>query len=203
MNIVCLDFEGVLVPDIWPHVAQRSGVDDLKLTTRDVKDYTALMNRRVEICHTNGITLKQIQTWIAELNALDGALEFVSWIQERYQLILLSDTFYEFVPHFMAYFNYPALFCHSISYNESTGYIEFHLRQDNQKAQAVKALKALNFNIFASGDSYNDITMLQEANSACFFGAPDTVLTDFPEYDNLKTYDELRQKIELFFNGKE
>ncbi len=195
MKIVCLDFEGVLIPDIWPNVAAVTGVPDLNLTTRDVKNYRELMERRVGICHEHGIDLKKIQSVIGTMGPLEGALDFVKWIKERYQLILLSDTFYEFASHFMKIFDYPTLFCHSIAYNEVTKKIEFFLRQDNQKAQAVKALRSLNFKIFASGDSYNDITMLQEAHGAAFINAPDSVLKDFPQYPNLKTFEELKASI--------
>ncbi len=200
MNIVCFDFEGVLVPDIWPHVAQRTGISDLKLTTRDVKDYRELMEHRVKICHENNISLKDIQEYIAELRPYKGALELLRWIRSQYQFILLSDTFYQFVPHFMKILEYPTLFCHSISYNGKTKKLEFHLRLDNQKAAAVRSLKAQNFRVFASGDSYNDITMLQEADEAAFYNAPDSVLTDFPGYKSLKTYADLKNAIANCFD---
>ena len=199
MNIVCLDFEGVLIPDIWPQIARCSGVPDLNLTTRDVKNYPELMERRVKICHEHNITLKQIQSYISQLNPYPGALDFMNWIRERYQLILLSDTFYEFAGHFMKLLAYPTLFCHTIAYNQDTGFLEFTLRMENQKANSIKSLRALNFKVFASGDSYNDITMLKEANQATFFQAPEAVLKDFPQYQNLQTYGELQRCIEEYF----
>jgi len=203
MNVVCLDFEGVLIPDIWPQIAKCSGVPDLNLTTRDVKNYRELMERRVKICHKHNITLKQIQSYISQLSPCPGALDFMNWIRERYQLILLSDTFYEFAGHFMKPLGYPTLFCHTIAYNQNTGFLEFTLRMENQKANSVKSLRALNFKVFAAGDSYNDITMLKEAEHAAFFQAPEAVLKDFPQYQNLQTYEELQRCIEEFFNESE
>jgi phosphoserine/homoserine phosphotransferase len=201
MNVVCLDFEGVIVPDFWPQVAKCSNVPDLNLTTRDVKNYRELMERRVKICHKHNITLEQIQSYISQLRPYPGALDFINWIRERYQFVLLSDTFYEFAAHFMKELGYPTLFCHTIAYNQSTGYLEFTLRMDNQKAMSVKSLRELNFRVFASGDSYNDITMLQEAHYAAFFRAPEAVLKEFPQYQNLQSYEEMQECIRGFFKS--
>jgi phosphoserine/homoserine phosphotransferase len=195
MKVVCLDMEGVLTPEIWIHVAKRSGIDDLKLTTRDVKDYRELMNRRVEICARHGLTLERIQGYISELEVFDGSRQLLDWIRERYQLIILSDTFYEFAGHFMKLLGYPTLFCHTISYNGPKSRLEFLLRQENSKGEAVKALRGFQFRTLAAGDSYNDIHMLKEANVATFFRAPENVKTDFPQYGNLKTYEELKDFI--------
>jgi phosphoserine / homoserine phosphotransferase len=195
MKIVCLDFEGVLIPDIWPIVAQKTGVAQLNLTTREVKDYRELMEKRVGICKDHHITLKDIQTIIATIDPLPGALEFVSWIKEHYQFILLSDTFYEFAEHFLRLFQWPTLFGHSIQYNESKQQIEFFLRQDNQKQKAVEALKSLNFKVFAAGDSYNDTTMLAAAHGASLFCAPPQVVQEFPQFPHVKDYDALKKEI--------
>jgi phosphoserine/homoserine phosphotransferase len=196
MKIVCLDMEGVLTPEIWIHVAKRTQVRELNLTTRDVKDYRELMDRRVEICARHGITLATIQGYISELPLFEGARGFVDWIRERYQLIILSDTFMEFADHFMRQLGRPTLFCHNIAYDEADGKLRYVLRQDNAKAAAVRAVKGLNFRILAAGDSYNDIHMLREADVATFFRAPANIKDEFPQYGNLQTYDELKGFIE-------
>jgi phosphoserine/homoserine phosphotransferase len=185
-----------LTPEIWIHVSQRTGVDELKITTRDVKDYRELMNKRVEICAKHGVTLEKIQGYIAELEVFPGSREFIDWIRERYQLILLSDTFYEFAGHFMKLLGYPTLFCHTISYNRNKARLEFLLRQENSKGEAVKALRSFNFRVLAAGDSYNDVHMLKEAHVGVFFRAPERVKVDFPQYGNLQTYEELKEFIE-------
>ncbi len=196
MKLICLDLEGVLIPEIWLHVADRTQVPGLKLTTREVKDYRELMDKRVEVCAQNGITLKQIQEYIAELPCMDGAREFLDWARANYQVIILSDTFYGFAGHFMKLLGYPTLFCHTIAQNGRTGRLEFSLRQENPKGEAVKAFRSLNFKVLAAGDSYNDIHMLTEAHVASFFRAPEGINQEFPQYGNLQTYDELARFIE-------
>ncbi len=193
MKVVCLDMEGVLTPEIWQHVAKRTAIQELNLTTRDVKDYRELMDRRVVICAKHGVTLETIQGFIGELEVFDGAREALDWIRERYQLVILSDTFSEFADHFMKQLGRPTLFCHNISYNPGRGRLEYFLRQDNAKAKAVQAMKALNLRVGAAGDSYNDIHMLKEADVATFFRAPDSIKGEFPQYGNLQSYDELKE----------
>lgn len=195
MKFVCLDMEGVLTPEIWQHVARRTAIRELNLTTRDIKDYHELMGLRIEVCKREGVTLEKIQSYIAELDVFSGAREFVDWIRGRYQLVILSDTYYEFAGHFMRQLGMPTLLCHTISYNANTGRLEYALRQENSKGHAVKALRSLNFRTLGIGDSYNDIHMLKEADAATFFHAPDNVLVDFPQFGNLATYDELREFI--------
>ena len=192
MKIVCLDMEGVLTPEIWIHVAKRTRIQELNLTTRDVKDYRELMDRRVEICARHGVTLEAIQGYIAELALFAGAREFTDWIRERYQLIILSDTFTEFADHFMRLLGRPTLFCHNIAYDQADGKLRYTLRQDNAKALAVRAVKGLNFRVLAAGDSYNDIHMLREADTATFFRAPANINDEFPQYGNLQTYEDLK-----------
>jgi phosphoserine/homoserine phosphotransferase len=192
MKIVCLDMEGVLTPEIWIHVAKRTGIKELNLTTRDVKDYRELMDRRVEVCARHGVTLSAIQGYIAELPLFEGARDFTDWIRDRYQLIVLSDTFMEFADHFMRLLGRPTLFCHNIAYDEASGKLRYFLRQDNAKAAAVRAVKGLNFRVLAAGDSYNDIHMLREADTATFFRAPANINGEFPQYGNLQTYEELK-----------
>ncbi len=196
MKLICLDLEGVLIPEIWLHVADRTGVSDLRLTTREVKNYRELMERRVEICARHGITLARIQEYITELSCMEGAREFLDWARARYQVVILSDTFYGFADHFMNLLGYPTLFCHTIAQNDQAGKLEFFLRQENAKAEAVKAFKSLNFKVLAAGDSFNDIHMLKEADVATFFRAPDGINREFPAYGNLHGYDELARFIE-------
>jgi phosphoserine / homoserine phosphotransferase len=195
MKIVCLDMEGVLTPEIWQHVARRTRIQELNLTTRDVKDYRELMDRRLDICQAHDVTLEKIQSYIAELDVFEGARDMIDWIRERYQLLILSDTFSEFAGHFMKQLGYPTLFCHNISYNPSTRRLEYVLRQENAKAKSVQVMRSLNIRTCAAGDSYNDIHMLKEADVATFFRAPANILQEFPEYGNLQAYSELKEFI--------
>ena len=188
--------EGVLTPEIWLHVRDRSGVAELNLTTRDVKDYRELMDRRVEICARHGITLKHIQEWIGELEILEGAREFTDWARARYQVVILSDTFYAFADNFMRQLGMPTLFCHDIAQDERAGRLVYTLRQENQKQRAVEALRGLNFRVAAAGDSYNDVYMLQAAHVATFFRAPEGIRGEFPEYGNLAEFSELKAWLE-------
>jgi phosphoserine / homoserine phosphotransferase len=195
MKIVCLDMEGVLTPEIWQHVARRTRIQELNLTTRDVKDYRELMDRRLDICQAHDVTLEKIQGFIAELDVFEGARDMIDWIRERYQLLILSDTFGEFAGHFMKQLGYPTLFCHNISYNPATKRLEYVLRQENAKAKSVQAMRSLNIRTCAAGDSYNDIHMLKEADVATFFRAPANIRQEFPEYGNLQAYAELKEFI--------
>jgi phosphoserine/homoserine phosphotransferase len=197
MKVLCLDMEGVLTPEIWLHVRDRSGVAELNLTTREVKDYRELMDRRVEICARHGVTLQDIQKYIAELEVEPGARAFVDWARERYEVIILSDTFYSFAKSFMAQLGRPTLFCHDIVQDGAS--LRYTLRQDNQKQKAVEALKSLNFRVAAAGDSYNDIHMLRAADIATFFRAPDSIRAEFPQYGNLTEYGELQEFLEKNF----
>lgn len=192
-KVLCLDMEGVLTPEIWLHVRDRSGIAELNLTTREVKDYRELMDRRVEICARHGLTLRDIQGYIAELDVLEGAREFTDWARSRYQFVILSDTFYAFADNFMRQLGMPTLFCHDIAQDEKAGRLVYTLRQENQKMHAVEALRSLNFRVAAAGDSYNDIHMLRAAHTATFFRAPDGIRSEFPEYKNLTEFSELKE----------
>jgi len=185
--------EGVLTPEIWHHVRDRSGVGELNLTTRDVKDYRELMDKRVAICAKHGINLAKIQAWISELELAEGARDFLDWARGEYQVVILSDTFYEFAAHFMRLLGRPTLLCHSIRQDEKTGTLVYRLRQENAKRHAVEALRGLNFRVAAAGDSYNDIHMLQAAHTATFFRAPAGIRDEFPAYGNLETFAELEK----------
>lgn len=186
--------EGVLTPEIWLHVRDRSGIAELNLTTRDVKDYRELMDRRVEICARHGVTLKDIRGWIAELEVLEGAREFLDWARARHQLVILSDTFYAFADVFMRQLGMPTLFCHDIAQRGDR--LTYSLRQENQKQKAVEALRGLNFRVAAAGDSYNDVYMLRAAHVATFFRAPEGIRGEFPEYGNLSEFSELKAWVE-------
>jgi phosphoserine/homoserine phosphotransferase len=195
-KILCLDMEGVLTPEIWLHVRDRSGISELNLTTREVKDYRELMDRRVEICARHGLTLRDIQRYISELEVLEGAREFTDWARSKYQFVILSDTFYAFADNFMRQLGNPTLFCHDIEHDAVAGRLVYTLRQENQKMHAVDALRSLNFRVAAAGDSYNDIHMLRAAHTATFFRAPDGIRSEFPEYKNLTEFSELKEWVE-------
>jgi phosphoserine/homoserine phosphotransferase len=188
--------EGVLTPEIWLHVRDRSGVAELNLTTRDVKDYRELMDRRVEICARHGVSLKDIQSWVSELEVLPGAREFTDWARSKYQLVILSDTFYAFADNFMRQLGSPTLFCHDIRYERGAddakaGRLVYTLRQENQKMRAVEALRSLNFRVAAAGVSYNYVYLLMAADVATLFRAPEGFRGVFPDYKNLSEFSVL------------
>jgi phosphoserine / homoserine phosphotransferase len=193
MKALCLDMEGVLTPEIWHQIRARTGIPELGLTTRDVKDYRELMNRRVEICAQHGVTLADIQGFISELDVLEGSREFLDWVRARCPLFVLSDTFYEFAGPLIEKLGYPTLLCHSIAYDQKEKRLRYTLRQEYAKKRAVEALRDLNYHVIAAGDSYNDIHMLRAADTAAFFRAPETISRDFPEYRNFQEYGELKE----------
>lgn len=193
MNIACLDLEGVLVPEIWIGVAEKTGIDDLRKTTRDIPDYDELMRGRLEILEKHNLGIDTVQEVISELGPLDGAFEFLSWLRERMQVIILSDTFYEFANPLMKQLDYPTLFCHSLEISDEGKISNYFLRQKDQKRQAVQAFHALNFQTIAAGDSYNDTAMLMEANQGILFCPPEKVIKEFPSLPVTRNYDELRE----------
>jgi phosphoserine / homoserine phosphotransferase len=191
--VACLDLEGVLVPEIWINVAAKTGIEALRRTTRDEPDYDKLMRGRLEILDRERLTLRDIQGVIADIRPLDGAPEFLDWLRTRAQVIVLSDTFAEFAQPLMAQLGYPCLFCNSLEVEDGAGPIRgYTLRIADGKRKAVTALKLLNFHVVAAGDSYNDTTMLAEADAGILFRPPDNVIRDFPQYPVTRTYDELR-----------
>ena len=193
MEIACLDLEGVLVPEIWVGVAEQTGIEALRATTRDIPDYDELMRQRLGLLERHRLGLDQIQRVIAGMAPLEGARDFLDWLQARFQLIILSDTFYEFSHPLMRQLGFPALFCHrlEITGGQITGY---RLRQKDPKRQSVKALRSLRFRVIAAGDSYNDATMLEEADAGILFRAPAGVVEAFPQYPAVNTFGELRQQ---------
>lgn len=180
MNVTCLDLEGVLVPEIWIGVAERSGIDALRLTTRDIADYDELMQHRLKILREQGLRLSDIRAVIAEMAPLDGALDFVNWLRARSQVIILSDTFYEFAEPLMRQLGWPTLFCHRLEVGPDGRITGYRLRQADPKRQAVSALQALNYRVIAAGDSYNDLSMLTSADAGILFNPPAGLIDKHP-----------------------
>ena len=191
-KIACLDLEGVLVPEIWIGVADRTGIKELRATTRDISDYSELMRMRLSVCDQNGLTLQDISEVISKMLPLQGAEEFLSWLRERFQVVILSDTFYQFAYPLMKQLNFPALFCHNLDVDDSGRITDFKLRMKDQKKQAVKAFHSLGFQVIAVGDSYNDTSMLSEADKGILYCPPQNVIDEFPQFLITKDYIELR-----------
>jgi len=194
--VACLDLEGVLVPEIWIGVAEATGIAELRRTTRDEPDYDRLMRGRLAILEREGLGLADIQKVIAGMRPLDGAAEFLDWLRARAQVIILSDTFMEFARPLMAQLGYPTLFCNSLVIDDGGRICDYRLRIADGKRKAVMALKLLNLRVVAAGDSYNDTTMLGEADRGILFRPPDNVRRDFPQFPVTQTYDELRAAFE-------
>lgn len=194
MEIACLDLEGVLVPEIWIAFSEKTGIKELRATTRDIPDYDVLMQQRLRLLDQHGYGLKEIQEVIAGLKPLEGAEEFVDWLRERFQVIILSDTFYEFSQPLMRQLGWPALFCHKLEVDPSGKVVDYLLRQRDQKRQAVVALKSLYFRVIAAGDSYNDTSMLAEAHAGILFHAPENVIKEFPQFPAVNTFKDLKKQ---------
>lgn len=192
MDLVCLDLEGVLIPEIWIAFAEKTGIESLKATTRDIPDYDELMVQRLGILKENNLKLNDIQAVIATLEPLPGAKAFLDSLRQSYQLVILSDTFYEFAQPFMKQLAWPTLFCHKLIVDAQDNVTDYKLRQPDPKRVSVKAFHDLRYRIFAAGDSYNDTTMLSEADSGFLFRAPDNVIEEFPQFPVTNEYDELR-----------
>lgn len=200
MRVVCLDLEGVLIPEVWINFAERTKIEELRLTTRDIPDYDVLMKKRLGVLDQHKLGLREIQEVIGGMEPMPGAKEFLDSLRATYQLIILSDTFYEFGAPFMKKLGLPTLFCHSLEVDSTSGKItNYKLRQKDQKRHAVAALKSLNFQVVAAGDSYNDTTMLAEAHAGILFSAPPNVIAEFPQYPHVETYAELRSHIDDAF----
>lgn len=194
--IACLDLEGVLIPEIWINFAEKTKIAELSLTTRDIPDYDVLMKKRLGILKEHGLTIHDIQEVIQTLKPLEGAPDFLHWLRQHFQVIILSDTFYQFAAPLMKQLGYPTLFCHHLDI-DPTGHIkDYRLRLKDQKREAVKKLHALNFKVMAAGDSYNDISMLREADAGILFRPPDNVIQEFPQFPVTKNYQELQAAFE-------
>lgn len=196
MHLVCLDLEGVLIPEIWINFAERTGIDALRVTTRDIPDYDELMTLRLGILKKHKLGLREIQEVIEGMDPMPGARDFLDALRLEYQLIILSDTFYEFAAPMMRKLGQPTLFCHKLEVGPDGAIEDYRLRQKDPKRKAVQGLKGLNYRIVAAGDSYNDTTMLSEADSGILFRAPENVIAEFPQYPVATEYGHLREIID-------
>jgi phosphoserine/homoserine phosphotransferase len=192
VELACLDLEGVLIPEIWIAFAERTGIDELRATTRDIPDYDVLMKQRLGLLDQHGLKINDIQEVIAELEPLPGAADFLNWLRERFQVIILSDTFYEFSEPLMRQLGWPTLFCHRLITDDEGRVVDYKLRQPDPKRASVKALHSLNYRVIAAGDSYNDTTMLSEAEVGILFHAPQNVIDEFPQFQAVHNFDDLR-----------
>jgi phosphoserine/homoserine phosphotransferase len=195
MYIVCPDLEGILVPEIWISVAEKTGIEELWLTTRDIPDYDQLMKRRLEILKRANLRITDIQEIIQSINPLDGAIEFLDWTRDRFQLIVLSDTFVEFADPILKKLHRPTIFCNSLVIDPDGTIVNYQLRQRDGKRHVIKALKGLGFKVIAIGDSYNDTTMLSEANQGILFRPPENIKREFPYYPVIEIYEELKAEL--------
>ena len=193
--LACLDLEGVLLPEIWIAFAEKTGIEQLKLTTREIPDYDELMQGRLKILNDNNLKLIDIQNVIKTLSPLAGAIDFLSWLKSEFQVIILSDTFYQFVEPLMKSLDYPTLFCNDLIVNSKGDITDYQLRQKDGKTKAVSALKKLNFKVIAAGDSYNDTGMLQEADAGILFCPPDNVIKEFPQFPVSRNYEEFKNTL--------
>ena len=191
-HVSCLDLEGVLVPEIWINVAERTGIPELRLTTRDEPDYDVLMKRRLRILAEHGLGLPDIQRVIGTMRPLEGAPEFLDWLRERSQVLILSDTFYEFAAPLMRQLGHPTLFCHRLDVDAAGRVVGYRIRLPDQKRLAVRAMHQLRFRVVAAGDSYNDTAMLAEADAGILFRPPENVVREFPQFPVTRTFEELR-----------
>ena len=196
MQVVCLDLEGVLIPEIWIEFSKRTGIAEFQRTTRDEPDYDKLMAYRLALLKANGLKLADIQAVIGGMAPMAGAKDFLDELRTRFQVIILSDTFYEFADPLMRQLGRPTLFCHKLVIDEQGFVADYQLRQPNQKAQAVNALKALNFQVIAAGDSYNDTGMLGAADAGFFIHPPESIVAQFPQYPVNRSYAELKASID-------
>ena len=194
MEIACLDLEGVLIPEIWINFAEKTGIEELKATTRDIPDYDVLMKQRLRLLDEHGYGLPDIQAVISELEPMEGAREFLDWLRERFQVVILSDTFYEFGMPFMRQLGYPTLLCHKLEVDANGKVVDYKLRQANPKRQAVLGFHSMYYRTIAAGDSYNDTTMLAEADAGILFKAPDNVIAEFPQFPAVHTYEDLKKE---------
>ena len=191
MKIICLDLEGVLVPEIWIGVAERTGIDELRLTTRDISDYDVLMKRRLEILDREGLRIGDIHAVIDSLEPLPGAVEFLDGLREAVQVAILSDTFYQFASPLMRKLRWPSLYCNDLEIDGEGRITGYRLRQPDQKRKAVQAFKALNFDVLAAGDSYNDLSMITEADAGFLFRPPEKLVEEYPDLPVTQTHEEL------------
>jgi phosphoserine/homoserine phosphotransferase len=194
--VACLDLEGVLIPEIWINVAERTGIAELRRTTRDEPDYDKLMLGRIRILADHGLGIRDIQQVIAGMEPLPGANELLAWLRERHQVVILSDTFYQFAKPLMRQLGEPTLFCNDLEIDAAGRVAGYRMRQADGKRCAVQALRGLNFATIATGDSYNDTAMLAEADAGILYRPPENVVREFPQFPVARSYDELRAAFE-------
>ena len=190
--MACLDLEGVLIPEVWLNLAEKTRIPELRVTTREEPNYDLLMKRRIKILAEHKLTLKDIHDVIATMAPLDGAKDFLSWLRARCQVIILSDTFAQFAAPLMRQLDYPTIFCNTLEVTSDNRIVDFHLRLPDQKRASVLALKQLNFHVVATGDSYNDTSMLMAADAGVFFRPPPSITKEFPQFPVTQTYAELQ-----------
>ena len=193
MYLLCSDLEGVFVPEVWINVADKTGIAELRRTTRDEPDYNLLMRSRMKILDQHGLKLQDIQKVIGQIKPLPGAIEFIDWVRERTQLIVVSDTFSQFAGPLMEQLGRPTLFCHTLVMDGTNRIIDFKLRQPDPKRKTVEALQGLLYQVIAMGDSYNDISMLKQADIGILFRPPQNVINDYPEFPVVIEYEDLRR----------
>ena len=192
MDVMCLDLEGVLLPEIWKGVANKTGIKELELTTRNIPDYNELMSNRLRIMKQNQLDLSVLQEVVSQLEPLAGAKEFLDWLRTEFQVVILSDTFYEFAKPLIAQLGWPTLFCHHLEVENDNKISGYRLRMEDHKRMAVQSLQELNFNVKAAGDSYNDISMLKAADEGYLFNAPSSIIEEFTQFPTFNNYDELK-----------
>ena len=195
MNVLCLDLEGVIIPEIWQAVAERTGIAELRKTTREVPVYDDLMQLRLGVLAEHEVPLSLIQDVIDDLEPLPGAPEFLGWARQHFQVAIVSDTFYQFAMPLMARLGWPTLLCHQLVVADDR-IVDYRIRQPDPKRRTVQAFRSLNYRVLAAGDSYNDVSMLEEADAGFFFCAPDNVRAEFPQYPFATNYDALKQLLE-------
>jgi phosphoserine/homoserine phosphotransferase len=192
MEIACLDLEGVLIPEVWINFAERTGIDALRATTRDIPDYDELMTQRLAILREHRLGIHDIQAVIDGMDPLPGAAQALDWLRERFQVVILSDTFYEFAEPFMRKLGWPTILCHKLEVDDEGMITDYKIRQPDPKRASVKAFHSLNFRCIATGDSYNDTTMLSEADAGILFRPPQNVIDEFPQFPVTVEYEELQ-----------
>ena len=201
MNIICLDLEGVLIPEIWINFAERVSIPELRATTRDIPDYDELMSFRLNLLDKHDLRIEDIQNVINDMLPLEGAQEFTAWLREHHQLLILSDTFEEFAKPMMRQLTWPTLFCHQLQINEDGRITGYKIRKADHKRETVVRLHELNFKVVAAGDSYNDTSMLNEADCGILFCPPQNVINEFPQFSVTENYTQLRAEIESAINS--
>ncbi len=192
MEIACLDLEGVLIPEVWINVAERTGIEALRATTRDIPDYDELMRQRLGILDEHNLGLRDIQEVIATMSPLEGAQECLGWLRENFQVVILSDTFYEFAEPFMRQLGWPTLLCHRLVIDDQGRVADYAIRQADPKRQSVRAFQSLNYRCIATGDSYNDTSMLAQAEAGILFCPPQNVIDEFPQFPVANDYEALK-----------